>query len=346
MQRKLTRQEIDGDMEAVQGNGAEESVEIYDPMDCERLWKLMIPPKVKIFLWRLAHEILPTGKNIELRKKEAATECPFCFLDETQNHIFRECQWAIRIWRDSMFKSLFEVEPNLSAGSWLCAVMDLTENEILEKLGILLWLMWNERNNHMFNKKKAEEWEIVGRALAYWEEFQLHHTKEKEEREGRNDTWEKPQEGWVKLNVDAAVLAEEGTGLGVVARDANGQFLLAAVRRDKIKWPPELAELRAIAFGVETAEENNFQMVEVESDCLNAIHQMQAEEMIRLEGGVLAREIKTKAARLGSFCWRFTKRTGNEPAHAMAHLNCNWDTTELWVHRPPLSILSFLEKDV
>ncbi|CAL1384392.1 unnamed protein product [Linum trigynum] len=277
--------------------------------------------------------------------KEAATECPFCALEETQNHILRECQWAIRVWRNSVFRPLFELEPNISSGSWLCAVMDQTEDETLEKLGILLWSIWNERNNHMFNKKKAEEWEIVGRALTYWEEFQSHHLEEKEERGEDNDTWETPMEGWVKLNVDAAVLAENGTGLGVVARDASGRFLLAAVRRERTQWPPELAELRAIAFGVELAEEHNLQMVEVESDCLNAIHQMQAEEMMRLEGGVLAREIKTRAARLGSVRWRFTKRTGNESAHAMAYLNCNWDSTNLWVHRPPLAILSVLEKD-
>ncbi|CAL1358763.1 unnamed protein product [Linum trigynum] len=277
----------------------DQNYEVYDPMDWARLWKLMIPPKIKIFLWRLAHEILPTNKNIESRNKEAAVECPFCHLEETHNHIFRECQWAIRIWSSSSFRPLFELEPNLSSSSWLCAVMDQVEDEVLEKLGIILWSIWNERNNKMFNRKKAEEWKVVGRALNYWEEYKAQHKLKKEEGPKWKHTWEKPPAGWVKMNVDAAVLEEGGIGLRAVAREADGGFLFAAVRRERIRWEPEFSELRAIIFGLQMAGEQQLRPTVVESDCLAAIQQIQAKEMTRLEGEVMVREVQEKAQEMG-----------------------------------------------
>ncbi|CAL1407620.1 unnamed protein product [Linum trigynum] len=312
-------------------------------MDWDRLWKLQIPPKVKILLWRLAHEILPTGKNIEKKKKDAATECPFCNLEETQTHIFRECQWASRIWRPIIFRDLFEFEPTLSSGSWLCEVMERVDDETLEKLGLILWLIWHERNNQMFNKPKAEEWAIIGKALDFWEEYKSHHSKEQETKSSKKCTWEKPLEGWVMVNMDAAVMAGEGTGL--VVRDENGKFLLAAVRWERKQWPPEIAELRAMDFGLQMVERQGFLPAVVESDCQNSIQKIKGEEDSRMEAGVVARELKERAESLGQIRWSFTKRTGNETAHLLAHSNYNWDSSESWALRPPMFILPHLEKD-
>ncbi|CAL1360960.1 unnamed protein product [Linum trigynum] len=54
------------------------------------------------------------------------------------------------------------------------------------------------------------------------------------------------------------MLNEGGTGLGVVARDWNGNFVMTAVRRERRSWTPELAELRAIEFGLEMAREEGY----------------------------------------------------------------------------------------
>ncbi|CAL1359181.1 unnamed protein product [Linum trigynum] len=84
---------------------------------------------------------------------------------------------------------------------------------------MLLWTMSNERNNHLFNNNKVKEWEIVQKALNYWEEFTDHHRQATVEKVEEIRTWKRPPPGWVKFNMDAAVLKEGGTGLGVVARD-------------------------------------------------------------------------------------------------------------------------------
>lgn len=51
--------------------------------------------------------------------------------------------------------------------------------------------------------------------------------------------WEKPPEGWTKVNVDAALFDDVGSiGLGWVARDVAGQFIgVASIRYEGFVLP-------------------------------------------------------------------------------------------------------------
>ncbi|CAL1394093.1 unnamed protein product [Linum trigynum] len=265
--KKNTEKEIHWEEVDVETEEQGIEVEAYDPMNWKRLWKLIIPPKVKIFLWKLAHNILPTGKNLESRKRDASPNCPFCGLEETQNHIFRECDWAVRIWKPTPLRNFFELDGTLSPGSWLCEIMEMVDDDTLGQLGVLLWFMWFERNNQCFNNHKAEEWEIAGKAYAYWEEYQNQNNQGPIQVEERSYTWKKPPEGWLKMNIDAAVMAGQGTGYGAVVRDERGNFRYAAIRRERAQWSPEIAEIRAIQFGLRLKEMYDLQQIVVETDC-------------------------------------------------------------------------------
>ena len=53
------------------------------------LWKLVIPPKVKLFLWRFLHSALPTKLGLMQCGMESDLLCPFCGLDEvSENPLF------------------------------------------------------------------------------------------------------------------------------------------------------------------------------------------------------------------------------------------------------------------
>ncbi|CAL1395939.1 unnamed protein product [Linum trigynum] len=197
----------------------------------------------------------------------------------------------------------------------------------------------------MFNRRKAEEWEVVGKARSYWEEFSLYHRQEKSEREPDLVTWRRPPPGWVKVNVDAAVLKGEGTGMGMIIRDSEGVFLRAAVRRERKCWPPEIAEIKAVEFGLKHLEMSGHRQAVVETDCQQVVHALRSKSQTRLEAGPLISEMQATAQRLGSIRWDFVKRNGNEPAHTMAHTRCNWEEEECWDTRPPIVILNSLEKE-
>ncbi|CAL1370215.1 unnamed protein product [Linum trigynum] len=88
-------------------------------------------------------------------------------------------------------------------------------------------------------------------------------------------------------------------GLGVVVRDRNGSFCFARVRRLRIQWTPELAEIQAIKFGLEVALEEGFVSGEIESDCLRAVQQIAKEERSLTEEGDECEEVKDRLEDLG-----------------------------------------------
>lgn len=55
--------------------------------------------------------------------------------------------------------------------------------------------------------------------------------------------WEKPQDSWVKINIDAALLEDVGCiGFGCVVRGADGQFIMAMHRKQGGLTSPRDAE--------------------------------------------------------------------------------------------------------
>jgi hypothetical protein len=64
------------------------------------LWDLPCLPKVKQFMWRLAHNSLPLRVNIEKRNIPCDTLCVCCKrLDEDGAHLFLKCKEAKEVWR-------------------------------------------------------------------------------------------------------------------------------------------------------------------------------------------------------------------------------------------------------
>lgn len=54
--------------------------------------KLQVPPKVKIFLWRLCNKALPSKLNLEKREINVEEGCKCCGnFSESLSHIFFEC---------------------------------------------------------------------------------------------------------------------------------------------------------------------------------------------------------------------------------------------------------------
>ena len=62
------------------------------------IWKLAIPEKVKIFLWRAAHDLLPTAENLWKKKVLQEPMCQSCYCHvETVSHALVERNRARKI---------------------------------------------------------------------------------------------------------------------------------------------------------------------------------------------------------------------------------------------------------
>lgn len=73
--------------------------------DWNGIWKLEIPEKLKIFMWRVAHDLLPTAGNLWKKKVLQDPWCQRCRKNrENIFHALIECKFSKRVWYPTNFK--------------------------------------------------------------------------------------------------------------------------------------------------------------------------------------------------------------------------------------------------
>ncbi|XP_074325881.1 uncharacterized protein LOC141663935 [Apium graveolens] len=103
--------------------------------------------------------------------------------------------------------------------------------------------------------------------LSDWKEAQLNEKCCNNAGLRASRKWSKPQEGWVKVNVNAAIFQDGSIGIRCVIRDSQGQFLYARNRRIVGAWQPREAEAISLREAMTWVKELNFTYCVFETDC-------------------------------------------------------------------------------
>lgn len=83
------------------------------------IWKTHCPPKISIFLWKIAWDALPTRCILYHRSILHTSDCPSCpSPTETSIHCLRDCLVAKEFWL-LCFSTLLENFFTLELSSWL-----------------------------------------------------------------------------------------------------------------------------------------------------------------------------------------------------------------------------------
>lgn len=193
-----------------------------------RLWKLNVPPKVKVFWWRVLHEFLPAKVILHHRHIEPTSFCDVCGADsESIKHVLTDCTIARLFWRD--IKSLTGVKlPRLHPLTWASDI--LRGSFCSEKdrclLTIGMYSLWAQRNKRGHGEdqlplRQAVRWATdLGHDL-----WQITMSSKLKPAAKARSFWCAPQEGWVKCNTDGAFYPESGQGAtGAVLRGPAGIF--------------------------------------------------------------------------------------------------------------------------
>ena len=124
------------------------------------LWNKLIPLEVRIFIWKVRIDRIPTKINLIQRGITIKNDCcAFCNEPgETSNHLLINCRKAMEIRRVVNEKgNLLPIHCSSLADFFelICNKEQTTEwRSIREVLGqAYLWALWNERNGIIFNGK-------------------------------------------------------------------------------------------------------------------------------------------------------------------------------------------------
>lgn len=78
------------------------------------LWSLTLPPKVRIFWWRVLHNIIPTEANLKSHHVPIQESCKLChFHADTTCHVLFWCDESKKRWKGTIFKPILKQDRNM-----------------------------------------------------------------------------------------------------------------------------------------------------------------------------------------------------------------------------------------
>jgi ribonuclease HI len=296
---------------------------------------------MKIVLWRFAHNCLPTGQQLKLRNISADDLCCHCGRIETVEHAFLNCQYVVQIWKEvkkrSSFRSL--IKHFVSPSQWIFETLAICTETEATILVISFWHIWEARNAVRNGENEVHPHSIVEKTLAYVDMVLLHmYEPVISNRCGsfKLKQWNPPPEGWVMVNVDAAVFQKANRmGWGIVIRNHRGDFLAASRQgMDKIT-NPELAEAIAFRQALLFVSGLPYSYVIIASDCLSLVHKLRSGYKDRSHTGIIVEDTK-KAICVSSAVFSFihVSRWCNEVAHVLAR-SAHHLSQSCWFHVAP-----------
>ena len=301
-------------------------------------WTAKTIPKVKYFVWRLLHEIIPIGSLLLKRGLDVDNYCTVCGQPgDTLRHVFLDCNLSKAVWSlcapeviTAWERFWEEIE------MWSQLLKWLHEKNLVETWMLVVWLLWDNRN-HCFHRLSCRiPAEIARIAVRMKEDFlQISSTSENTSHR-RPARWTPPSYNNVKLNVDAAFCPRSKVAsLGMVVRNATGDFILCAVMKtDKVESSLH-AELMAVEFGLETVKEISVPFIFVESDSLMAIQEILKNQESFCQWKSIVANIFDMSLNYGFCHFTHIRRSANMCAHILAKLPCNLGDSLIWRNNPP-----------
>ncbi|XP_055959787.1 uncharacterized protein LOC130014852 [Mercurialis annua] len=284
-----------------------------------KIWRLSVPLHVRNFIWRASSGYLPTAKSLATRHVFINDQCVVCSAGvECEYHLFYKCSLATACW------SGLSVPMFVENGNFLAWVSDWLEGPDVEKqslIAIICWLLWQNRNNTVWNKKGGTSDTILinaGIQLSAWKvsRSQVGQLKRAElhEDDGRV-RWSPPKIGWLKVNVDAAVFSRnEGIGVGIVVRDWRGSLVQARLVKFHGNYSPRVAEAMGIREALSWLKDSS--NIIIESDAMEVILAIRNPSLI--ESDFLIDDCLNLAKQLCNVSFVFVRRSANQAAHCLA----------------------------
>ncbi|KAL9666530.1 hypothetical protein QQ045_000864 [Rhodiola kirilowii] len=111
------------------------------------LWKLPIPRKFKIFIWRGYHEGLPTGIQLCKRQIGASHHCYLCdYHVEDDAHPFITCWRSKAVWNYLGFDFHNDCNARRSMADVIFYVYTSSRPADFCKVMVAFWYIWHHRN--------------------------------------------------------------------------------------------------------------------------------------------------------------------------------------------------------
>jgi ribonuclease HI len=317
------------------------------------VWKLKLPSKIKIFIWRSLHGILPVKSTLVNRHIGTSGQCPICSSGpEDIAHLLFRCPKAKEVWESlGLANSVDDAILADRAGSAILEHILCKEEQnfqnfdlgLKEVMMVTCWYLWWLRRRRTHD----EETPPVNRCRLSILSITSNAKSANSKLNPLTATWVKPMPRWMKVNVDASFHVDSGTGsVAAVLRDYQGRFVAAATRFLPYVGSASMAEALALKEGLGLATRKGCNAVIAESDSLENIEALNGVAVWWTGSAAIFADCIDLALSIGEVSYVHCPREANKTAHELAKVchidkdSCNWDDD------PPSFLLCKLIEDV
>ncbi|KAL0409763.1 UNVERIFIED_CONTAM: putative mitochondrial protein [Sesamum radiatum] len=143
----------------------------------QQMWALMVPPRVRVQVWRFCYEAIPTMDNLAKRNRGVDTSCIRCEAGESIKHVLWECPFARMVWALSNISwRLLNVWTEGTA-AWIFAVLHKLDRKEGGRFVIICWALWLNRNKKRMEGIDQSPLQVVREASDLLVQYQDVRTK-------------------------------------------------------------------------------------------------------------------------------------------------------------------------
>ncbi|GAU33253.1 hypothetical protein TSUD_333760 [Trifolium subterraneum] len=209
---------------------------------------------------------------------------------------------------------------------------DVGSNESSDTVGrvaMLLWCIWHNRNDKLWNDNVQMSRQIERHAFDAWNDWYSVHKLQSNNVSGTTEAdlvrWEKPALDWVKCNVDVAFVSESGrTSMGLCFRDNSGQFMAGMTQWQQTVISSVEGEAWALLSAMEEARYRGLDRVQFQSDSKVLIEVIHMKRRGNSEFLSIVHDILNLMSSFINFEVKIVRRQANLVAHTLARVTNSW----------------------
>uniref|UniRef100_A0A803PMU7 Reverse transcriptase domain-containing protein n=1 Tax=Cannabis sativa TaxID=3483 RepID=A0A803PMU7_CANSA len=301
------------------------------------LWGSHLTPKMKNFIWRVFNHWIPTKMELAKRGMALDTKCNLCtFQDENICHALWHCPKVKNIWKYFDFHKIIPTHIQQAADVLWWLKDHLPKENFIKFMG-LTWLVWQRRNNFVFQHKIIDDRIWTNWALdLVFQHLEQHQQTKKTNAEHQIYTWKSPPPNVFLINTDASlILGQAGCGLSAVIRDHNGALVVAETTFLTGCLSVMLAEAIAIKLGIKLAIRWSIKQAQVGSDSQSIIQAIHSAATNPTEWGQQVQEINKMRNQFQNLQFFFYHRNCKKVANSLAKRSRLTQKSEMWTKLLP-----------
>lgn len=295
------------------------------------IWDLLVPNKVKLFLWRACHAFLPCVERLFKRKICSHSGCGRCGEgEETVVHSLWCCRVAKKVWKCTFWRGVYK-SWQISSFADLFGLVAMEGNiKNTELFALICWWFWKDRNEVFHGKKGLEPRQIVEKCLEWQREFSGVMLRRKNLQMGGGNGAEVQQSdgevGRSSTHEQAAKLFFDGAcdnntniiGIGAVVLSANGELMGAISVPMEAVLKPHIIEALALWHGMKLCRQMGVTKLAIAGDAVNVINAIGRNVLDLSDIGGIMDAVRRMKAEFEWVSWKHVRKRQNGIAHTLA----------------------------